>query len=882
VLIVKPSQTVTNSITCSGFGDGISAELFQVKHVNITTPSDNLGRSGPYPDPIIPLTSRASVTLAANENTSFWIIFYVASSVATGDYTGSVQIGTISVPVKLHVFNFAIPQELHIQSQMNFSYESILNKYGVTGYTTDYWNYVDKIKTFFIRHRLTPRNPCWPGGFTSGGGTCFISYDCTNGTITDNDGIWGFEQPSDKYINGVGFNNGSGFPSFQAITFRDNDAGTDQRPPTFCSVERTTSDWYTGNDATTPYNTKWFAYLKNIQTYLSGRSLIDKAYYYLANEPQDQTDYDAVAWYTQEIKKAAPSLKLMVSEEPRPEIYNHPVYKGAKVDIWLPVLNNYNPSISWNREAANNEVTWIYFLHGTRPPYFNPITLDHPGIESKLCGWFLWKYRIKGIAYYSINDWSKNPWTDPSVNNHNGELFMLYPPSETNTPVTFGATDHRLTTSQRFELLRDGFEDFEYLYVLNSNKAPVVNVTNPSDSLASKITNGLINYCRDDEYIYNLRRVIGLKIGGEIATIPDITPSGLHPRATGEPGNYYINFQNPSAEPAANPLVVDGKTFMKIGWNQWSDSLGYGWYGDLSHTMYKYLSSGPNELQRSIMYDDFGLQKSFEFSLPDGEYNVTVSVGWGDKAYAHQKISIEGIDFVNDETTTTSNPYIVRTKKITVSDKKLTLEMGITGEYTMLNYITIEAVKKVEVPQAVTLRLPVAGDTVKTDTLLLSWLKGTPSVDRYRLNWGVDSLFENTKTDSSITDTLTIIRGLANNSVVWWRVQAHNTDGWGSWSTKSRFVVHQHSTKVKELSLPVHYRFTVNRSRLAFDVPKAGHITLQIFGLNGTLKRVLINGFRVAGCYTYDITSEALSAGPYIVSFSAGNFSQKKLLFLAQ
>jgi hypothetical protein len=691
VLVAKPSQSSTMSITCSNFGDGISVELFQVKYVTITIPSDNLGRSGPYPDPVTPIKNGELVTLAANENTSFWISFFVAPGVASGDYTGSVQLGTILVPIKLHVFNFSIPLDLHIHSQMNFSYEAILNKYGVSGYSTDYWNYIDKINTFFIRHRLTPRNPCWPGGLTSNGGACFIDYDCTNGTITDNDGIWGFEQPSDKYIKGTGFNNGSGFPSFQAMTFSNNDASADQRPSAFCNTARSTSDWYTGNNAASAYNVQWFTYLKNIQTYLSGRSLLDKAYYYLANEPQDQSDYDAVAWYTQEIKKAAPSLKLMVSEEPRSEIFNHPLYTGAKVDIWLPVLNNYNPSISWNREASFNETTWIYFLHGTRPPFFNPITLDHQGIESKLCGWFLWKYRIRGIAYYSLNDWSKNPWTDPLTDNHNGDLFMLYPPSEANTPIAFGATDHRLTTSQRFELLRDGLEDFEYLYMLNRSKQPVVNVTNESDIYASKIISGLISYCRDDEYIYNLRRLIGLKIGGEIASIPDIAPTGIHPRSLGEPGNYYINFQDPSRQPSANPLIVNGKTYMKIGWNAWNDTLGYGWYGDLAHVMYQYLSTGPNELQKSVIYDDWGRQKTFEFAVPDGEYTVTISVGWDNKTYSHQKLSIEGVDFVNDETTTPSNPYIVRSKKVTVSDKKLTLEMGIFNEYTMLNYMTIEA-----------------------------------------------------------------------------------------------------------------------------------------------------------------------------------------------
>ena len=105
---------------------------------------------------------------------------------------------------------------------------------------------------------------------------------------------------------------------------------------------------------------------------------------------------------------------------------------------------NMIPLQSQARQKDHGEETWIYFLHGTRPPYFNPITLDHPGIESKLTGWFLWRYRIRGIAYYSLNNWDRNPWTDPMTSGHNGDTFMLYPPSETNQAIAYGSNNHRL------------------------------------------------------------------------------------------------------------------------------------------------------------------------------------------------------------------------------------------------------------------------------------------------------------------------------------------------------------------------------------------------------------------------------------------------------
>jgi hypothetical protein len=689
-IVINPASSGNVSVNIGDFGSGITSEIYQVKYVNIAQASDNLGKTGDYPDPLWPIDKGSQVSVTAGENTSFWVSLYVPAGAASGDYTANVQVGSISIPVTLHVFNFAIPAELHVKSQMNFSFNTVLTKYSVSGTGSDYWMYVDMMKQFFIDHRLTPKNPLWPGGLTSSGGACFIDYDC-NGNFSDPHGIWGFESPADKYLNGTGFNSGTGFPCYMAVTFQNNDASADQRPSAFCSQTRTASDWYTGNNPNSPYNVEWFQYMGAMQSYLTTQGLLAKSYYYFANEPQDQADYDAVAWYSQELKKAAPNLKLMVSEEPKSEIYGHSTYTGSKIDIWLPVLHNYDPATSWDREANHNEETWIYFLHGTRPPFFNPITLDHPGIESKFTGWFLWKYRVRGIAYYAMNNWSQNPWTNPMISSHNGDGFMLYPPSESNTNITYGSNNHRLVPSIRFELMRDGLEDYEYLYVLNQNAPPVVNVSNPSDTQADKIITGVTGYTRDSEFLYNLRRYIGLKNGGEITDIPDIQPGNRHPRAQGDPGDYYINFQNPSGNPTADPLVVGNNTYMKIGWNTYDSSLGYGWFGDMAHVMYQYVSGAPNELQKSIIYDDWGRQKTFEFDLPAGTYDVTVSVGWEGRTYGRHKIDLEGVPLIDDEGTTPSDPYIVRTAKVTVDDYKLTMNMGIFDEYTMLNYMDIEA-----------------------------------------------------------------------------------------------------------------------------------------------------------------------------------------------
>jgi hypothetical protein len=704
-IIVKPAASGNVTISMGNFGAGITTELFQVKYVNVSTATDYLGKTGYNPDPLWPISNGASIGVTANQNTAFWINVSVPSTTAAGDYTANVTIGGIAIPVRLHVFNFTLPAQLHVKSQMNFNYNTILTKYGVSGTGAEYWMYVDKMKKFFIDHRLTPKSVLWSGGLTTNGAAPYIDYNC-NGTFTDNDDIWGFEQPAARYLNGTGqmsgtftqpFNGGVGFPSFMTATFQNNDASADQRPSTFCSQTRTANDWYTGNNPSSAYNQKWFQYMTAMRNYLSVKGHLSKAYYYFANEPQNQAAYNAVAWYSRYLKQYAPNLKLMVSEEPKPEIYNHANYiYNHQIDIWLAHFGlHFNPTISQQRLKNNSEESWIYFLKSTYLPRFNSITLDHPAIEGKFLGWFLWKYRVRGIAYYTFNDWSSNPWTSPNPNGQNGEMFLMYPPSEVNTNITYGSNGHRFVPSIRLEMIRDGLEDYEYFYLLSGGQ-PQPGVVNAADAQVDKVITMPTSYTRDSEFMYNLRRLIGLKLGGEIATIPEIAPASVHSRSNGAPGNYYINFQDPSGQPTDNPLTVNGRTYMKIGSNLYSPSLGYGWYpaADVpSENFYtawdQWVDPEPKKLLGSAVINDWGREDVFEFDLPNGTYNVTVCVGSRSSTRYHT-IVIEGINVINGETT--NNSWITRTKTVTVKDKKLSLQMGKFDQIGYLNYLHIEAV----------------------------------------------------------------------------------------------------------------------------------------------------------------------------------------------
>lgn len=708
VVVVRPASSGNVAVTGPSFGGGIGAEIFQVRYVNVTTATDYLGRTGDYPDPLWPVSSGGTVAVTAGQNTAFWFSVYVPATTAPGDYTASVTLGGVSVPVRLHVFSFTLPETPSVESQMNFSHEIVLTRYGVPGYAAEYWFYVDRMKQFLIDHRLTPTSVLWSGGLTTNGAAPYIDYDCS-GTFTDNDGIWGFEDPAGRYLDGAGlmngtftqpFNGGAGFPSFMAAGMRNNDASADQRPDAFCGLTRSASDWYTANNPTSAYNQKWFQYVTAMRNYLSANGYLPRAYYYIANEPQDQADYDAVAWYSRYLKQAAPDLKLMVSEEAKPGIFGHANYvQDHQIDIWLAHLGTqFDPDVAQERMKNHGENSWIYFLKSTYLPRFNPVTLDHPGAEAKLAGWFLWKYRLRGLAYYAFNDWGANPWTSPNPYGQNGELFLMYPPSTSNTNIVYGSNNHRFVPSIRLELLRDGLEDFEYLRLLSGGTLPQPGVRNAADPQVDKVVSMPTAYTRDSDFLYNLRRVIGLKVGGEAAAIPEIAPVSAHPRSDGAPGNYYLNFQDPAGQPADNPLIVNGHTYLKIGNNLYDAGLGYGWtrasevpWSSFYTYWDEWVEPEPKKLLGSGIINDWGREDVFDFDLPNGTYKVTVRAGYRSGTRTH-RIRVEGTTFLDDETTTGN--WITRTKTVTVKDKKLTVQMGMYGEISFINSLDVEAVDR--------------------------------------------------------------------------------------------------------------------------------------------------------------------------------------------
>lgn len=485
-LVIRSPITKDLAVGVSDFTRGgvtiPAPAIHQVDYVNITTAGDHFDRFGFWPDPLWPLTNGETVNFPANENQPLWFTVQVPWGAEPGTYQGNVTLGSASIPVELEVWDFSLPREIHLMSEWGFGWNNIVEQYRGTidgSVQTCYWDVVEMFKEDFIDHRLIPKGAAWPAGLNYPGG---VEYDCDGGLDPDAWGAWDFATIGGKYVHGEGgFNHGYGFPTFLAFGPASN-WPPDSLPHSFCGESRS------GVLGSTAYQNKWKQYLSAVDAYLVSDSYDDVAYYHIVNEPQTFNDYTIAGQISAQTESAAPHLRQLVSEQVEPDIYNYP---GAKIDIWMPTISNYEPVKSHERQKNQGEEVWWYYLYGDDPPLPNPILMSHPGIEARLTPWLAWAERVDGLLHYSASDWSPNPWDTPNLTGKdNGDAFFFYPPRRDGGNLDYcGQNGYRLVPSIRWENLRDGMEDYEYLWLLAGSdpQAPAVGVTNAADAYVAQI-----------------------------------------------------------------------------------------------------------------------------------------------------------------------------------------------------------------------------------------------------------------------------------------------------------------------------------------------------------------------------------------------------------
>ncbi len=140
------------------------------------------------------------------------------------------------------------------------------------------------------------------------------------------------------------------------------------------------------------------------------------------------------------------------------------------VDTWCFVTTFYDAA-NIEAQRKQGDRIWDYICYGVFSPFAN-FYLDYACLEHRMIFWQNYNFDITGFLYWELAYWQQvsDPWTDQHTCKTfsyevYGEGSLLYPGKKVgiNGPVS----------SIRLEVIRDGLEDYQYLWLLEQKNRQV-------------------------------------------------------------------------------------------------------------------------------------------------------------------------------------------------------------------------------------------------------------------------------------------------------------------------------------------------------------------------------------------------------------------------
>lgn len=478
-----------------------AVDLLRVAYHFVEHPTDGSSIVDWWPDALPPLDQ--PLDLPAGMSQPLWIRVTVPENAAAGEYRGTVTLRaegfSAAAPLSVRVWNFNLPRRNHLATAFGLDVGNIW-RYHRLKTEEEKRHVLDAYFRSFARARISPYNPApldpirvrlLPEADPPRAEVDFTRFDVAWRRAIEQYRFTHFMLP----LEGMG---GGTFHERWEPKIGRFGADTHEYQQTFAD------------------------YLGKIQRHLEEQGWISMAYTYWFDEP-DPKDYAFVREGMERIKRYAPKLTNMLTEEPNEAL-------AGAIDIWCPVTENYRHDEAQRRIAAGEKLWW-YVCCGPKAPYCT-LFIDHPATELRTWLWQSWQRNISGILIWSSNYWTsstafpdslQNPYADPMsyVSGYgvpkgtkqfwgNGDGRFLYPPPEAaagrteGPPITAGPVE-----SIRWEMLREGIEDWEMLYLLR-DRLDRAGVNDPRLrqllEVPEEITRSLTEFTVDPAPIHHHRR----------------------------------------------------------------------------------------------------------------------------------------------------------------------------------------------------------------------------------------------------------------------------------------------------------------------------------------------------------------------------------------
>ncbi len=389
------------------------------------TPDYPVPRVGWYPDPLMPA---GPFTVKSHSRTPAWISLRTPKNTRPGTYRGTVTVvadglANTEVSLTVTVWDFVVPDQTHLHTltwfngfgwfphHYGFDRKTPAGQRAHAAATRRFWD-------MLLDHRLGPGGDVANHVRRFRGGYDFSAIDQNLEYLLD--------RGMNAFIMGTAPN-----------------------------LKRQHKDTYSAQ-----FITSFTQTLKAYADHLREKGWIDKAYVYTYDEAPKR-HWGEVRKIAKAVKRIAPELRIL-------QCLNQPAGVKALADC-VDVFDVYVAQYHQTGVAAMQAKGTAVWLAVCCYPKVHPnLFIEYPLIDARMLPMFCWKYKADGFEYWSPVSWGKNvrrtgkgpmwpdvPWDPNTFGRYNGDGYLLYPgPGGVPYP------------SIRLKALRDGLEDYEYLWLL--------------------------------------------------------------------------------------------------------------------------------------------------------------------------------------------------------------------------------------------------------------------------------------------------------------------------------------------------------------------------------------------------------------------------------
>ena len=441
-----------------------------------------------WPDVLLP---NQPFNVTAPEAQPVWVSVFVPPGAPPGDYTGTLTVRprnapTRAVPLRLHVWDFDLPQFTQLRSSFWLFPEWLPAPPDTDKLTLEFLRpWIDAT----LDSRLCPmlmvdalytiyREP--DGALTPD----FTRFDEIMGYILDQRHANSF-RGENQGMSGLGMmwlvDRATGKPA--DVNFPRANAGYRSDPQYWEFARQWVSAYY---------------------DHIRAKGWMKQDYFFLIDEPGRVTEEMAEA--CRFLHQVEPQIRIMCTvpvDAPEQDT----------IDIWVPLTPAYNQETADRARSSGDEVWWYVCVE--LAPYAD-VLLTSPAIDGRLLPWMNFRYGSTGLLYWGVNYWADGVFSrEPGStrchfarqNGATGDGYLLYvDPAEPRRPLR----------TTRLDNLRDGVEDYDYLCLLrdrlaalrqhgDSRQAALCREAEAALQIPPTVITSMTEYTKNPELLYQHR-----------------------------------------------------------------------------------------------------------------------------------------------------------------------------------------------------------------------------------------------------------------------------------------------------------------------------------------------------------------------------------------